>query len=123
MEDSYKQSMPQTIAQAIRQVLKRNSIAALATLVEAREGVGAKLLVEETGERHSSLGSLELDETVASFAPLFLHSRAEAQTFKLVEIADDVSPDVEGRVLFERIEPEPRLVICGAGHVGASLAR
>jgi xanthine dehydrogenase accessory factor len=27
------------------------------------------------------------------------------------------------RVMFERIEPEPRLVICGAGHVGAALAR
>jgi xanthine dehydrogenase accessory factor len=27
------------------------------------------------------------------------------------------------RVLFERIEPEPHVVVCGAGHVGASLAR
>jgi xanthine dehydrogenase accessory factor len=27
------------------------------------------------------------------------------------------------RLLFERIQPELRLVICGAGHVGASLAR
>jgi xanthine dehydrogenase accessory factor len=27
------------------------------------------------------------------------------------------------RILFERIETEPRLVIAGAGHVGASLAR
>src|SRR5438067_10675567 len=29
----------------------------------------------------------------------------------------------EARILFERIEAEPRLVISGAGHVGASLAR
>ena len=123
MEDSYEQSVPQTIAQAITQVLERNSIAALATLVEARTGVGAKLLVEETGERHGSLGSPALDERAASFAATFLHSRAEARTFKLAEIADELSPHAEGRVLFERIEPEPRLVICGAGHVGASLAR
>jgi xanthine dehydrogenase accessory factor len=27
------------------------------------------------------------------------------------------------RVLFERVEREPRVVVCGAGHVGASLAR
>lgn len=27
------------------------------------------------------------------------------------------------RVLFERVEPEPHVVVCGAGHVGASLAR
>jgi xanthine dehydrogenase accessory factor len=26
-------------------------------------------------------------------------------------------------VLFERVEPEPHVVVCGAGHVGASLAR
>jgi xanthine dehydrogenase accessory factor len=123
MEDSYKQTAPQTIAQAIRRVLERNSIAALATLVEARANVGAKLLIEETGEPQGSLGSLALDESVASFAATFLHSRAEARTFKLAEIADELSPGVEGRVLFERIEPEPRLVICGAGHVGASLAR
>jgi xanthine dehydrogenase accessory factor len=123
MEDSNEQSVPRTIARAITQVLERNSIAALATFVEARAGVGAKLLVEETGERHGSLGSLALDEAVASFATTFLHSRAEARTFKLAEIADELLPGVEGRVLFERIEPEPRLVICGAGHVGASLAR
>lgn len=28
-----------------------------------------------------------------------------------------------GRVLFERVEPEPHVVVCGAGHVGAALAR
>ncbi|MDQ3907569.1 MAG: XdhC family protein, partial [Acidobacteriota bacterium] len=27
------------------------------------------------------------------------------------------------RVMFERVEPEPRVVVCGAGHVGAALAR
>lgn len=27
------------------------------------------------------------------------------------------------RVLFERLEPEPHVVVCGAGHVGAALAR
>ena len=26
-------------------------------------------------------------------------------------------------MLFERVEPEPHLVVCGAGHVGAALAR
>jgi xanthine dehydrogenase accessory factor len=29
----------------------------------------------------------------------------------------------ETNLLFERLQPAPRLVICGAGHVGASLAR
>src|SRR5436853_5462922 len=123
MDEPFKQSVSHTIAQAVARVLERNSIAALATLVEARAGVGAKLLVEETGERHGSLGSLALDEDVAACAAAFLHSRAEARTFKLAEIADELPLNTEGRILFERIEPEPRLVICGAGHVGASLAR
>jgi xanthine dehydrogenase accessory factor len=34
---------------------------------------------------------------------------------------NDLLPDA--KMLFERIEAEPRLVIAGAGHVGASLAR
>src|ERR1041384_1605812 len=115
MEDSLKQSVSQTILQAVARVLERNSIAALATLVEGTPCVGAKLLIEETGERHGSLGSMELDEKVAAFAPTFLHSRAEARTFKLAEIANELSTNTPTRVLFERIEPEPRLVICGAG--------
>src|SRR5918912_273713 len=123
MEDSYQKSVSHTIAQAVARVLERNQRAVLATLVEARTGVGAKLLVEETGARHGSLGWPALDEEAAAYAPAFLNSRAEARTFKLAEIAGNLSSNAEGRVLLERIEPEPRLVICGAGHVGASLAR
>jgi len=39
------------------------------------------------------------------------------------EFAPDISPGDETLLLFERIHNEPRLVICGAGHVGASLAK
>jgi xanthine dehydrogenase accessory factor len=84
--------------------------------------VGAKLLVEETGERTGSLGDLSLDEAVASSAGTFLTSRAEARSFKLAELINEPQGQTSARILFERIEPEPRLVICGAGHVGASLA-
>ncbi|HEY6188875.1 MAG TPA: XdhC/CoxI family protein [Pyrinomonadaceae bacterium] len=111
------------IPQAITRVLQESSIAALATLVEAPRGVGAKLLVEETGARTGSLGDAEIDEAVARYAPLFLASRAEAKTFRVGELADVSVERGAARVLFERIEPEPRLVICGAGHVGAALAR
>lgn len=123
MHDRSKQPVSQAIARAIAQVLERNSLATLATLVEAPANVGAKLLVEETGERSGSLGDSRLDEAVASFAGTFLDSRAEARTFKLQELIDEVQGQSGARILFERIEPEPRLVICGAGHVGASLAR
>ena len=123
MHDPVKQPSSQAIARAVARVLERNSLAALATLVAGSSQVGAKLLVEETGERTGSLGASLLDEAVASFARTFLDSRAEAQTFKLEELINErAAQAADARIMFERIEPEPRLVICGAGHVGASLA-
>jgi xanthine dehydrogenase accessory factor len=122
MHDRSKQTPSHDIARAVAEVLERNSLAALATLVEAPEGVGAKLLVEETGERTGTLGDSNLDEAVAYYAATFLNSRAEARTFKLEELTGEQEAQPDVRILFERIEPEPRLVICGAGHVGASLA-
>ena len=110
------------IPQAITRVLKESAIAALATLVEAASGVGAKLLVEETGARTGSLRDALIDEAVARHAHAFLASRAEAKTFRVEEFAEVDAEWRAARVLFERIEPEPHLVICGAGHVGAALA-
>jgi xanthine dehydrogenase accessory factor len=123
MQDANKQSSSVLIAKAVAQVLEQNSLAALATLVEAQENVGAKLLVAETGERTGGLGNAQLDEAVVSYSRTFLDSRAEARTFKLEELGGDEQAGAIVRVMFERVEPEPRLVICGAGHVGASLAR
>jgi xanthine dehydrogenase accessory factor len=111
------------IAPAVTRVLNESSLAALATLVEAERGVGAKLLVEESGARVGSLGDSALDEAVARYAQTFLGSRTEASVFKVREFARGLADWSEARVLFERIEPEPRLVICGAGHVGAALAQ
>ena len=39
------------------------------------------------------------------------------------EFAPDVESLHDSMLLFERIESEPRLIVAGAGHVGASLAR
>ncbi|HMF56384.1 MAG TPA: XdhC/CoxI family protein [Pyrinomonadaceae bacterium] len=111
------------ITEAVNRILETSSVAALATLVWAREHVGAKMLVEGLNERAGTLGSAMLDEVVARHAQKFLASRIEAATFKVDEIADAPEALRDARILFERIEPEPRLVICGAGHVGASLAR
>jgi xanthine dehydrogenase accessory factor len=125
MRDPFdQQSSSALIPQAITRVLQESSVAALATLVEGAQPVGAKLLVEETGARTGSLNDAALDEAIARYAPVFLASRAEAKTFKVEEFAPEVKRQWrEARVLFERIESEPRVVICGAGHVGASLAR
>ena len=114
---------PRLIPEAITRILQESSTAALVTLIEAPRGVGLKLLIAETGARVGSLGDSALDEAVAQHAQRFWALRAEARTFKVEGFAPEVEDWRRARVLFERIEPEPRLVICGAGHVGASLAR
>jgi xanthine dehydrogenase accessory factor len=111
------------LIEAISRAISENSLAVLATLVFAPEGTGAKLLVYETGARAGGLHDAALDEAVARQAPAFIATRAEAGIFNVEEFAPALENWRGARVLFERIEPEPRLVICGAGHVGASLAR
>lgn len=111
------------LTEAINRVHTENSLATLVTLIEASKGIGAKLLVEENDARVGTLGDSELDEAVSRTAHAFLASRADAGTYMIREFAPDLTDWLDARILCERIEPEPRLIICGAGHVGASLAR
>lgn len=115
-------SSSQIIA-AVTRILEQNAIASLATLVVAAHDVGAKLLVEESGTRVGGFNDASLDAAVARHSQAFLQSRFEARTFNVEEFAPELESWRGARVLFERIEPEPHLVICGAGHVGASLAQ
>src|SRR5947209_14163027 len=92
------------ITEAIRRILKESAVAALATLVEAESGVGSKLLVDETGARTGTLHDEALDEAVALYAKNFFNSRAEARTFKVEEIAENLNAWIGARILFERIE-------------------
>lgn len=101
--------------QMVEQVLERGEIAALVTRVSGSGNVGAKLLVNENGLLTGSLGDAELDAAVQAQAASFLTSREDTRLFNLS--AFDTS------LLFERLQPAPRLVVCGAGHVGASLAK
>ena len=117
---------PHTTAQltrALARVLGSGAVAALATLVSAPRLVGAKLLVEQNGARAGTTGDTALDEAVAAHAAAFLSSRAEARTFRVEEFAPALVEWQGARVMFERVEPEPHVVVCGAGHVGAALAR
>ena len=111
------------ITRRVAGLLEEGSTAALATIVEAEAGVGAKLLFEQTGARTSTTGDPALDDALAEYARAFLSSRAEARTLRVEEFAPTLETWRGARVMFERIEPEPRVVVCGAGHVGAALAR
>jgi xanthine dehydrogenase accessory factor len=122
------QAQSKLISDAISKVLDAGSVAALATLIGATDdesglAVGAKLLVDQSRDKIGSLGEAELDDAVARQAVEFLASRREAGMFSVEAFAPELKKYSGASVLFERIEAEPRLVIAGAGHVGASLAR
>ena len=129
MGDDQINNEPGLISKAIDGVLGQGAAGVLVTLIELPERdlpelcVGSKLVTRESGERVGTLGAPELDEAVARHAHAFLSSRDDAKSIKLEELAADLSEFHGLRLLFERIEAEPRLVIAGAGHVGASLAR
>jgi xanthine dehydrogenase accessory factor len=115
--------MSRLIIEAVERVLAEGSLAALATTIRAHSGMGAKILITERGVRTGSLHDSSLDEAVARYAPTFLASRAETRTINTEAFAPELSAERSALVMFERIEQEPRLIICGAGHVGAHLAR
>ena len=110
-----------SIAASIERLLEAGGTAALATLIEAPSDVGAKLLIE-SGTQSGSLGQEALDAAVVLQSVAFLNSKQDTQVFLVRDFAPALIELTDAQVLFERIQPEPRLVICGAGHVGASLA-
>jgi xanthine dehydrogenase accessory factor len=111
------------IAQNVLDILKRGVTASLITVISAPQFVGRKLLVEETGVTSGSLGNELLDKVAAHFSDSFLSTRAETAVHQLAKIGAIEPGWDDAELLFERIEPEPKVVICGAGHVGAALAQ
>jgi xanthine dehydrogenase accessory factor len=101
-----------TISRKIAELLERGELAVLVTVARGPH-VGAKLLIEETAQTTGTLGAVEVDSLVVPQALEFFHAREDTRLVSLNEIV----------LLFERLQPAPRLVVCGAGHVGASLAK
>jgi xanthine dehydrogenase accessory factor len=123
MTDTNQQTSSQSITKMIEQVLERGETALVVTKVGGVEAVGSKLLILERGASIGSLGDRELDSIVSNQAAKFLASRDETRMFSVSEFAPQFPSARETLLLFERLQPPPRLVVCGAGHVGASLAR
>jgi xanthine dehydrogenase accessory factor len=123
MESPPPQNSPAELTRALARVLEAGDVAVLATVVEAARAVGAKVLFGPAGARTGTTGDAALDGALAAQAEAFLGSRAEARTHAAADFAPALDAWRAARVLFERVEPEPRVVVCGAGHVGAALAR
>ena len=124
--DSKQQS--DSVTETVLRILQEGSVAVVATLIEsanAATSVGAKLLISDPGVTAQTVGSLgneALDRAVIAQAKL-LDSRTDTRVFQVKELAPELTEWSDAKILFERIQAEPRLVICGAGHVGASLVK
>jgi xanthine dehydrogenase accessory factor len=129
MSDQNPKREAQVVTQAISRMLDQGSAGVLVTVMSLSEqlagrlSIGSRLLARESGELVGTMGAAELDEEVARQADRFLSSREDAKSIKVEEFAPALHQFHGMQLLFERIEAEPRLVIAGAGHVGASLAR
>jgi xanthine dehydrogenase accessory factor len=123
MSDKQRQTSSQSITKMIEQLLERGETAILVTRVGGPEPVGSKLLIREHGDSIGTLGDAELDSIVVDQAARIRASRDETRMFSVNEFAPQFPAARETLLLFERLQPPPRLVVCGAGHVGASLAK
>jgi xanthine dehydrogenase accessory factor len=115
-----------TITQVIAELLDRGALAVVVTVVRG-PGTGAKLVVDERNSMFGTLGNAELDALAAKQSTQFLRSHHETQMYGVNEFAPEFASEFPGAsemlLMFERLQPAPRLVVCGAGHVGAALAK
>ena len=112
----------QVVLKSIPQLLDAGTMAVVVTVLESSELVGAKLLVDEHGQTIGTLGNETLDAFAHEHASNFLNSREDIRAVRGEDLAAKTEFD-KTLFLFERIQAEARLVICGAGHVGAALAQ
>ena len=122
MTDTSDQTSSQSIPKMIEQALERGETAIVVTKVAGPGTAGAKLLILENASI-GSLGDSELDSIVVKNAVRLLGVRDDTRMLSVNDFAPQFSSASETLLLFERLQPPPRLVVCGAGHVGASLAR
>ncbi|HKO61079.1 MAG TPA: XdhC family protein [Pyrinomonadaceae bacterium] len=121
MSSANDRSHSTEIAERITRTISNGTIATLVTLIQGETNVGAKLFVEQDRVL-GSLGSAELNQAVVSRVPSFVEGRDDMAVLNVRDFAPALGDFAGAQLLFERIQREPRLVICGAGHVGAALA-
>lgn len=108
----------------IQRLLAEGASATLVTVLQSQTlEVGAKLLIGANGETVGDLGNAGLNQAAIREASKSARARDEAKAVNVSDFAPELDSLSDVRLLFERIETEPRLVVAGAGHVGASLAR
>lgn len=121
MPENSEQPSSLTVTKKIAELLERGDVAVVVTVTRGAN-TGAKLVLDDAGNAFGSLGDNELDSLTVREATKFFDAREETRLVAVRDFATDF-PGGEIFLLFERLQPSPRLVVCGAGHVGASLAK
>lgn len=122
MPENSEQPSSLTVTKKIAELLERGAVAVVVTVTRGGN-TGAKLLLDEAGNALGSLGDKQLDSLTLREATQFFDAREETRLVAVKDFATDFPSAGEIFLLFERLQPSPRLVVCGAGHVGAALAK
>ncbi len=109
---------------ALLRVVELRRIADLVTIISVPEGgplaPGAKVLIEGGGAIHGTLGDPELDRAVLDDARQALEDRkSRVESYQIGR--PGAAPRVE--VFHEVLDPQPQLLVLGAGHIAVPLAR
>jgi xanthine dehydrogenase accessory factor len=123
MEETPDHATSLPVLQRIGELLEAGEVALLVTAMSGPIQAGAKLLVDLHANHTGTLGDAQLDATIVNEAAKFLDGRDDTRTIRLDQIAPTFRNASEIVLLFEKLQPLLRLVICGAGHVGAGLAK
>ncbi|HET9480049.1 MAG TPA: hypothetical protein VFO72_11920, partial [Pyrinomonadaceae bacterium] len=114
MPENSEQPSSLSITKKIAELLERGAVGVVTTVARG-SNPGAKLLFDEASNTVGTLGNLELDSLVVPQAAKFLQSRDDTRLVCVKDFATDFPAATEIYLLFERLQPSPRLVVCGAG--------
>jgi xanthine dehydrogenase accessory factor len=112
----------------IDEIKSSGQVAALCIITDtsgsAPRKAGAKMIVTETGESYGTIGGGQLERQVTEQALKLCRERQQPVTLHF-DLKDDMTMHCGGKVsvYVEPLLPDQWLVIFGAGHVGAALAR
>jgi xanthine dehydrogenase accessory factor len=115
----------------INELVEKEEVFALATIVNHKGSVPrrlAKMIVRQDGTTHGTIGGGCVEGEVAERAVLMMKEGfrgAKVETFDLIEEEyGGVGMNCGGQidVSIEIVEPDPRLIVVGSGHMSAAIA-
>jgi xanthine dehydrogenase accessory factor len=120
------------IYQKVNELLEKQETFALATIIDYKGSVPrrlAKMIVTKNLKTYGTIGGGCVEGQVAEEAALLLRESAKGVVVKSYDLVEEefggVGMNCGGKidVSIEIVEPDPRLIIAGSGHLAAALAK